>query len=150
MWHPTDPSIPLAPQPFQRFVETGRVAKCSIGPLKGKLVVIVDVIDQNRVLIDGPCTGVGRQEYRMNNLHLTKFKLTFPYTSPTRVIRKAWKEADISAKWAATAWAKKSKQQKIVSLDEWGCGASGEGPPLSVVVPVMILYTIGMCRLNHK
>ena len=103
-------------QPFQRFVETGRVAKASIGPLKGKLVVIVDVIDQNRVLIDGPCTGVARQEYRMNNLHLTKFKLNFPYTAPTRVIRKAWTEADISAKWAQTVWAKKSKQQQIVSV----------------------------------
>lgn len=92
------------------------MAKASIGPLKGKLVVIVDVIDQNRVLIDGPCTGVARQEYRMNNLHLTKFKLNFPYTAPTRVIRKAWTEADISAKWAQTVWAKKSKQQQIVSV----------------------------------
>lgn len=103
-------------------METGRVAKCSIGPLKGKLVTIVDVIDSNRVLIDGPCTGVLRQEYRMNNLHLTKFKLTFPYTAPTRLIRKAWKEADITAKWNQTAWAKKSKQQKIVSCPDVGQG----------------------------
>ena len=36
-------------QPFQRFVETGRVAKCTSGPLRGKLITIVDCIDQTRV-----------------------------------------------------------------------------------------------------
>jgi len=36
-------------QPFERFVQTGRIAKASAGPLKGRLVAIVDVIDQNRV-----------------------------------------------------------------------------------------------------
>lgn len=32
-----------------RFVEVGRVAYISYGPDAGKLAVIVDVIDQNRV-----------------------------------------------------------------------------------------------------
>lgn len=36
-------------QVFKRFVEIGRVAYVSFGPHAGKLVVIVDVIDQNRV-----------------------------------------------------------------------------------------------------
>lgn len=34
---------------FRRFVEVGRVAYVSFGPHAGKLVAIVDVIDQNRV-----------------------------------------------------------------------------------------------------
>lgn len=34
---------------FKRFVEIGRVAYISFGPHAGKLVAIVDVIDQNRV-----------------------------------------------------------------------------------------------------
>lgn len=34
---------------FKRFVEIGRVAYVSFGPNAGKLVAIVDVIDQNRV-----------------------------------------------------------------------------------------------------
>lgn len=41
---------------FGRFVEVGRVASSSFGPHAGKLVVMVDVIDQNRALADGPCT----------------------------------------------------------------------------------------------
>lgn len=36
-------------QVFKRFVEIGRVAYVSFGPHAGKLVAIVDVIDQNRV-----------------------------------------------------------------------------------------------------
>jgi hypothetical protein len=40
-------SAPL--QVFRRFVEIGRVAYVSFGPHAGKLVAIVDVIDQNRV-----------------------------------------------------------------------------------------------------
>lgn len=36
---------------FRRFVEVGRVAYVSFGPHAGKLVAIVDVIDQNRVSV---------------------------------------------------------------------------------------------------
>lgn len=38
-------------QPFTRYVETGRIAKATSGPLRGKLVSIVDVINQTRVSI---------------------------------------------------------------------------------------------------
>ncbi|XP_055911429.1 60S ribosomal protein L14 [Eupeodes corollae] len=95
--------------PFQRFVQTGRIAKCSAGPLKGRLITIVDVIDQNRVLIDGPLTGVPRQEYRLNNLHLTKYRIKFPFTAPTRIVRKAWVDNDLKAKWKSTPWSIKSQ-----------------------------------------
>lgn len=37
-------------QPFKRYVEIGRVALVNYGKDYGKLVVIVDVIDQNRVI----------------------------------------------------------------------------------------------------
>lgn len=35
--------------PFKRYIEIGRVALINYGPEFGKLVVITDVIDQNRV-----------------------------------------------------------------------------------------------------
>lgn len=37
---------------FKRYVEIGRVAYISFGPHEGKLVAIVDVIDQNRVSLN--------------------------------------------------------------------------------------------------
>ncbi|XP_037026813.1 60S ribosomal protein L14 [Bradysia coprophila] len=98
--------------PFQRYVETGRIAKCTSGKLRGKIVSIVDCIDQTRVLVDGPQSGVPRQAYRLNNLQLTKFKLNFPYHAPTRVVRKQWAGADLTKKWEESAWAQKSKNVK--------------------------------------
>ncbi|BFF97979.1 60S ribosomal protein L14 [Drosophila madeirensis] len=95
--------------PFERFVQTGRIAKASAGPLKGRLVAIVDVIDQNRVLVDGPLTGVPRQEYRLNNLHLTKYRIKFPFTAPTRIVRKAWTESDLKAQWKVSPWSVKAQ-----------------------------------------
>ena len=48
--------------PFKKFVEIGRVAVLNgEGPNKGKITAIVNVIDQNRVLVDGPTSGVLRQ-----------------------------------------------------------------------------------------
>ncbi|XP_076626069.1 ribosomal protein L14 [Colletes latitarsis] len=98
--------------PFQRFVESGRVAYVCDGPHQGKLITIVDVIDQNRVLVDGPASNVPRGEMRLNQLHLTKFRIRFPYTGSTRVVRKAWETANISELWKQTMWARKVEAKK--------------------------------------
>ncbi|KAL0099278.1 hypothetical protein PUN28_020092 [Cardiocondyla obscurior] len=98
--------------PFQRFVQSGRVAYVSDGPYNGKLVTIVDIIDQNRVLVDGPSTGVPRCEMRLNDLHLTKFRLRFPFTGCTRVVRKVWDNANINELWKETMWARKVEAKK--------------------------------------
>jgi hypothetical protein len=39
----------LTKMSFSRFVEAGRVALINYGPLEGKLCVIVDIVDQNKV-----------------------------------------------------------------------------------------------------
>ncbi|XP_062540873.1 large ribosomal subunit protein eL14 [Armigeres subalbatus] len=95
-------------QTFTRFVETGRVAKCASGKYKGKLVAIVNVIDQNRVLIDGPLTGVPRQQYPVNHLHLTKYRVKFPYTAKSKVVRKALEAFNLKEKFASTRWQERS------------------------------------------
>merc|ERR1712076_22027 len=97
--------------PFQKFVEIGRVAVCQDGAAAGKIAAIVDVIDQNRVLLDGPESGVPRQEYRIKNLHLTDLKIPVAFSARTRVVRKAWKEGDINAKWSASSWCKRTERK---------------------------------------
>ncbi|XP_014204689.1 60S ribosomal protein L14 [Copidosoma floridanum] len=99
--------------PFQRFVQTGRVAYVNDGPSQGKLVAIVDIIDQNRVLVDGPHTKVPRQQMRLNDLHLTKFHIKFPFTASTRAVRKAWDWKEFEEKWSKTMWAGKIKAKKL-------------------------------------
>ena len=46
--------------PFRRYVEIGRVAVVNYGPEYGKLVVISDVIDQNRVRSAAPQLSLQR------------------------------------------------------------------------------------------
>merc|ERR1739842_47292 len=53
----------------------GRVAFLTEGAHSQKLAVIVDIIDGTRALIDGPCSGVPRQEYKFSHLHLTKYSV---------------------------------------------------------------------------
>ena len=56
---------------FVRFVEIGRVALITYGPEKDKICTIIDVIDNNRVLVDGPLSGVKRQEINIKRIQLT-------------------------------------------------------------------------------
>ena len=74
--------------PFSKFVEIGRVAVLGDGPDSGKIAAIVNVIDQNRVLLDGPTAGVGRQSYPIKKLHLTPLKVNFAFNASTKVVRK--------------------------------------------------------------
>ncbi|XP_013390990.1 60S ribosomal protein L14 [Lingula anatina] len=94
-------------QGFSRYVEIGRVAFVAFGPDQGKLVAISDVIDQNRALVDGPCTGVARKCMNLKQLHLTKYVLKYGHGARTGTIRKAWEKAKISEQWAESTWAKK-------------------------------------------
>ncbi|KAL1451362.1 hypothetical protein WDU94_005747 [Cyamophila willieti] len=92
---------------FKRFVQTGRIVKITDGVNRGKLASIVDVINQTSVLVDGPETGVIRSSLRLNQLHLTKLKINFPFNARTKVVRKAWKDGEVADKWSKSLWAQK-------------------------------------------
>uniref|UniRef100_A0A2K6KGY4 Large ribosomal subunit protein eL14 n=1 Tax=Rhinopithecus bieti TaxID=61621 RepID=A0A2K6KGY4_RHIBE len=92
---------------FRCFMEVSRVAYVSFGPHARKLVAIVDVIDQNKALVDGPCTQVRRQATPFKCMQLTDFILKFSHSALQKYVRQAWQKADINTKWAATQWAKK-------------------------------------------
>uniref|UniRef100_A0A2K5YH56 Large ribosomal subunit protein eL14 n=1 Tax=Mandrillus leucophaeus TaxID=9568 RepID=A0A2K5YH56_MANLE len=108
---------------FRRFVEVGRVAYVSFGPHAGKLVAIVDVIDQNRALVDGPCTQVRRQAMPFKCMQLTDFILKFPHSARQKYVRQVWQKADINTKWTATRWAKKiearERKAKMTDFDRF-------------------------------
>lgn len=62
---------------FKRFVEIGRVVLINYGPDQDKLCTIIDVIDNNRVLVDGPesITGVHRHAINIKRIQLTDIKV---------------------------------------------------------------------------
>ncbi|KAK6490948.1 60S ribosomal protein L14-like [Huso huso] len=108
---------------FKRYVEIGRVAYVSFGPHGGKLVAIIDVIDQNRALIDGPCSGVKRQAMPFKCMQLTDFVIKVPHSAGQKAVRKAWEKAEVNEKWSSSNWAKKiaakEKRAKMTDFDRY-------------------------------
>ncbi|KAJ3093210.1 hypothetical protein HK102_000011 [Quaeritorhiza haematococci] len=93
---------------FQRFVEVGRVVLITYGPDYGKLAVIVDIIDHNRVLVDGPTTGVARQAISFKRATLTQLKLKgLPRAAGTATVKKVVEKEDLVGQWSKSSWAKK-------------------------------------------
>ncbi|CAH3025898.1 unnamed protein product, partial [Porites evermanni] len=99
-------------QVYKRLVEIGRVALINSGPDEGKLCVIVDVVDQNRALIDGPCTNVCRKALNFKHLSLTDFKIKVGPSAKSGPVKKAFENGEILEKWEKTAWAKKLATRK--------------------------------------
>nr|AIU94817.1 60S ribosomal protein [Phragmatopoma lapidosa] len=97
---------------FSRFVEIGRVAYVAFGPDAGKIVVIIDVLDQNRVFVDGPCSGVIRKSLNLKTLQLTPIVMNITRSMRTGLIKKAWEKEEVTKKWEESAWAKKITQRE--------------------------------------
>lgn len=92
---------------FTKFVEVGRVALINFGPLSGKLAVIVEIISTNRVLIDGPTTGVKRQEISLRRVSLTDVTISIERGAKTSAVKKVAEEAKISEKFKNTPMGKR-------------------------------------------
>uniref|UniRef100_A0A804RPF3 Large ribosomal subunit protein eL14 domain-containing protein n=1 Tax=Zea mays TaxID=4577 RepID=A0A804RPF3_MAIZE len=100
--------------PFKRFVEIGRVALVNYGKEYGRLVVIVDVVDQNRVsqnaLVDAP--DMVRCQMNFKRLSLTDIKIDIKRVPKKTTLIKAMEEADVKSKWENSSWGKKLIVQK--------------------------------------
>jgi large subunit ribosomal protein L14e len=108
---------------FKRFVEVGRVVLINYGPDAGKLATIVDVVDQNKCLVDGPAeiTGVTRHVIAYKRIALTDLTVKIERTSTQAEMKAAWDEAETLSKWEATSWAKKlSSKKKRADLSDFG------------------------------
>ena len=108
---------------FKRYVEVGRVVIINYGPDAGKLATIIDVVDQNKCLIDGPAnlTGVTRQVIPYGRIALTDLTVKISRNARQKTLTAAWTEAEIQAKWDATSWAKKLvAKKKRATLSDFG------------------------------
>ena len=102
---------------YTRFVQIGRVAYVAFGPLAESLVTIVDIVDQNRVLVDGP--NVHRQLLNLKSLQLTRWVLKLQHGARATTVKKAWAKAEIDKKWAESSWSKRlaAKKQRTLCTD---------------------------------
>merc|ERR1712139_739832 len=84
------------------------------GPCAGKMCTVVDIVDQKRVVVDGPesLTGVRRHMMPIRRLSLTDFTSKIPRGAREKTLKKALGESGAMDKWGESAWAKKLKAQE--------------------------------------
>jgi large subunit ribosomal protein L14e len=107
---------------FKRYVEVGRVVLVNYGEDAGKLATIVDVVDQNKCLIEGPAnlTGVNRQMISYSRLALTDLTVKISRNARQKSLTSAWEAAGTQDKWDGSSWAKKlASKQKRASLSDF-------------------------------
>jgi len=90
----------------RRNVEPGRVAVIRYGPLTGKVVTIVDMISLAKCLVDGPTTGVARQQIPVKWLDLTDVVTPLGRGATEKVLKKSLAASGAMKTWEATKWAK--------------------------------------------
>ncbi|KAK5101880.1 hypothetical protein LTS08_004339 [Lithohypha guttulata] len=98
-----------------KLVEVGRVVYLRSGPHEGKLATIAEIIDPNRVLVDGPSKiegkAVPRTPIALSAVTLTKIVIPkLPKAAGTGAISKLWEKEEVDKKWAESATAKKRDQ----------------------------------------
>mmetsp|Transcript_15932 Transcript_15932/g.19124 ORF Transcript_15932/g.19124 Transcript_15932/m.19124 type:complete len:133 (-) Transcript_15932:55-453(-) len=98
--------------PFTRYAEVGRIVLVNYGPESGKIATIVDIVDQNKCLIDGPESGVARQVIPFSRIALTDLTVKIQRNARAKTLKAAWAEAETTTKWEATSWAKKLSMKK--------------------------------------
>jgi len=101
--------------PYDRLVQVGRVAYVAYGPEKGKLGCITNIIDQTRVLIDGPSSHLRRQALNIKSLHLTKYVLKLLPGARSKTVKALWDKHDINKKWQESRWCKKLQAKHLRS-----------------------------------
>ena len=86
----------------------------------GKLVVIVDMVDMNRVLVDG-MGKFPRVIYPLKRLNLTRLRVPAVLRGcRTGTLAKAVKAFDLDAKWTKTpAFLKMDRQNKRAALTDY-------------------------------
>lgn len=96
---------------FTRIVEFGRVVLINYGPETGKLAVIVDVLDANRALVEGP--DFPRQVVNFKRVTITNIKIDIPRAIGTGALKKVLAKNDIQAKFNSSSWGKKLINRKV-------------------------------------
>ena len=98
---------------YARFVEIGRVVYVRYGKEEGKLGVIIEVVDHNKVQVAGPTTGLRRQVLPLNWLTLTNIKLTIGRGSRTKALTKAVTTQKLDESWQKTGLYKRLASQRV-------------------------------------
>merc|ERR1712194_11520 len=94
------------------LMQVGRVVYVNYGPAKGSLAVVVDMVDENRILVEGPTTNEPRQLIPIKRLTLTKFRINKVLRNQKQsVLKKNIQDFKLEKRFSETGMAKKMNQQ---------------------------------------
>lgn len=81
----------------------------------------MDILDQNRVLVDAPSHKVKRHVHSLKRLSLTPIKLdNIERGASVEDVKKAYKDADVDGVFAASSWGKKlARKEKRAKLNDF-------------------------------
>ena len=96
--------------PYTQFVEAGRLAVICFGPLADKLAVIVDILDDKRVIVDIIDSEEPRQMIPIKRLKLTKFTVKIARNAPEADVKQAIASEGLLKQWEESDWAKNIKK----------------------------------------
>lgn len=97
------------------------MALVNYGEHLNNLVVIVDILDQNRVLVDAPSCNIRRHVHTLKRLSLTPIKLdNVERGASEEDVKKAYEDADVDGVFAASSWGKKlARKEKRANLSDF-------------------------------
>ena len=95
---------------FSKFVEIGRVGQINRGVNENQLVVILDVLNLNRVLVEGVENDVSRQIVPISHLTLTEQKIGVLRGLKSSLLKKQIKKENVVATFNQTKRAIKQKK----------------------------------------
>ncbi|KAL0221485.1 hypothetical protein RCL1_001339 [Eukaryota sp. TZLM3-RCL] len=108
---------------YNRFVQIGRIALVNFGEHTGKLAIVVDVLDGNRVVLEGinERHDIIRQPFSLKRVSLTDFVVNVPRGIRSGLLRKAIAEANIEEKFNNSARGKKLlRREARQSMNDFG------------------------------
>ena len=98
--------------PYTQFVQTGRVALISFGTLSSKLAVIVDIVDDKRVMIDVVGSEEPRQSIPIKRLKLTDIVIPIARAAERSVVKNMIESENVVKKFNETKWGKRLETEK--------------------------------------
>ncbi|KAK4532733.1 hypothetical protein CCYA_CCYA13G3590 [Cyanidiococcus yangmingshanensis] len=99
---------------FKRFVQVGRLCLISYGEHADKLCVVVDILDQGRVVVDAPAeSSVPRHVINVKRLKLTDIVVKMPRACKTKTVRKALEAQQAVQRFQESSWGKKLSRQRV-------------------------------------
>merc|ERR1712098_958683 len=95
------------------------------GDERNKLCTIVDIVNERRVVVDGPksATGVDRQQIPIKWLGLTDFKAKVQRGTRAKQLKQAIEAGAVLTQWKQSQWGKriaaKDAKSKLTDLDRF-------------------------------